>query len=54
MALLEGRGRDAHGAPPHQLRYLEGSSFIGLMGAMEFMGATGFMGFIGISSKGFT
>jgi hypothetical protein len=47
-------GWDALRAPPHQLRYLEGSSFIGLMGAMEFIGATGFMGFTGISSTGFT
>lgn len=52
--LLEGKGRDALGGPHHQLRYLEGSSFIGLMGAIEFIGATGFMGFTGISSKGFT
>lgn len=48
------RGRDALGAPPHQLRYLEDSSFTGFMGAMEFMGATGLMGFTGISSRGFT
>lgn len=48
------RGKDALGVPPHQLRYLEGSSFIGLMGAMEFIEDTGFMAFTGISSKGFT
>lgn len=53
-AFSKRRGRDALGAPPHQLRYLEDSSFTGFMGAMEFMGATGLMGFTGISSRGFT
>lgn len=47
-------GQEHPWGPTHQLRYLEGSSFIGLMGAMEFTGVTGFMGFTGISSKGFT
>lgn len=35
-------------------RYLEGNSFIGLIGFMEVTGLKGHMGLTGTSSKGFT